>query len=204
MPKSATMENRHNLLEQQFYATVQRKTPALTPFSSGYEVDTIEQLKRAVRSQVWTRNMQLQLSDKILQTWNFIFESIKLKLKADKNSFLGGENPRDCGGYLALRYFWFPDNAYDWRGRTGEEHNRKKGNSENDWVQQTHRLLQLRQTKGERGLEVSQGGEEAKAAILWERGVRLRHGLREAGLYIMVPPIDQAPGNVEPLAITHW
>ena len=52
MPKSATMENRHNLLEQQFYATVQRKTPALTPFSSGYEVDTIEQLKRAVRSQV--------------------------------------------------------------------------------------------------------------------------------------------------------
>ena len=53
MAKSATMENRHNLLEQQFYATVQRqKTPALTPFSSGYEVDTIEQLKRAVRSQV--------------------------------------------------------------------------------------------------------------------------------------------------------
>ena len=51
MPKSATMENRHNL-EQQFYATVQRKTPALTPFSSGYEVDTIEQLKKAVRSQV--------------------------------------------------------------------------------------------------------------------------------------------------------
>jgi hypothetical protein len=30
-----------------------RKTPALTPFSSGaYEVDTIEQLKKAVRSQV--------------------------------------------------------------------------------------------------------------------------------------------------------
>ena len=29
-----------------------RKTPALTPFSSGYEVDTIEQLKRAVRSKV--------------------------------------------------------------------------------------------------------------------------------------------------------
>ena len=40
MPKSATMENRHNL-EQQFYATVQRKTPALTPFSSGYEVEKI-------------------------------------------------------------------------------------------------------------------------------------------------------------------
>ena len=40
------MENRHNL-DQQFYATVQRKTPALTPFSSGgYEVDTIEQLKK--------------------------------------------------------------------------------------------------------------------------------------------------------------
>ena len=37
----------------QFYATVQRqKNPGLTPFSSGYEVDTIEQLKRAVRSQV--------------------------------------------------------------------------------------------------------------------------------------------------------
>ena len=53
MPKSATMDARHALLEQQFYATVQRqKTPALTPFSSGYEVDTIEQLKRAVRSQV--------------------------------------------------------------------------------------------------------------------------------------------------------
>ena len=53
MPKSSTMENRQNLLDQQFYATVQRqKTPALTPFSSGYEVDTIEQLKRAVRSQV--------------------------------------------------------------------------------------------------------------------------------------------------------
>merc|ERR1719282_2108118 len=49
------MDARHALLEQQFYATVQRqKTPALTPFSSsgGYEVDTIEQLKRAVRSQV--------------------------------------------------------------------------------------------------------------------------------------------------------
>ena len=47
------MDARHALLEQQFYATVQRqKTPALTPFSSGgYEVDTIEQLKRAVRSQ---------------------------------------------------------------------------------------------------------------------------------------------------------
>ena len=55
MPKSSTMDARHALLEQQFYATVQRqKTPALTPFSSGggYEVDTIEQLKRAVRSQV--------------------------------------------------------------------------------------------------------------------------------------------------------
>ena len=55
MPKSSTMDTRHALLEQQFYATVQRqKTPALTPFSSsgGYEVDTIEQLKRAVRSQV--------------------------------------------------------------------------------------------------------------------------------------------------------
>ena len=51
MPKSATMENRQNL-EQQLYATVQRKTPALTPFSSGYEMDTIEQLKKAVRSQV--------------------------------------------------------------------------------------------------------------------------------------------------------
>ena len=48
------MDARHALLEQQFYATVQRqKTPALTPFNSGgYEVDTIEQLKRAVRSQV--------------------------------------------------------------------------------------------------------------------------------------------------------
>ena len=57
MPKSSTMDARHALLEQQFYATVQRqKTPALTPFSSGggYEVDTIEQLKRAVRSQVTT------------------------------------------------------------------------------------------------------------------------------------------------------
>jgi len=52
MPKSATMENRQNM-EQHFYATVQRqKNPGLTPFSSGYEVDTIEQLKRAVRSQV--------------------------------------------------------------------------------------------------------------------------------------------------------
>ena len=52
IPKSATLENRHTL-EQQFYATVQRKTPALTPFSSGgYEVDTIEQLKKAVRSKV--------------------------------------------------------------------------------------------------------------------------------------------------------
>ena len=52
IPKSATMENRHNM-EQQFYATVQRKTPALTPFASGgYEVDTIEQLKKAVRSKV--------------------------------------------------------------------------------------------------------------------------------------------------------
>ena len=50
MPKSATMENRQNL-EQQLYATVQRKTPSLTQFSSGYEVDTIEQLKKAVRSQ---------------------------------------------------------------------------------------------------------------------------------------------------------
>ena len=29
-----------------------QKNPGLTPFSSGYEVDTIEQLKRAVRSQV--------------------------------------------------------------------------------------------------------------------------------------------------------
>lgn len=52
MPKSATMENRQNM-EQHFYATVQRqKNPGLTPFASGYEVDTIEQLKRAVRSQV--------------------------------------------------------------------------------------------------------------------------------------------------------
>ena len=46
IPKSSTMENRHNL-DQQFYATVQRKTPTLTPFSSGgYDVDTIEQLKK--------------------------------------------------------------------------------------------------------------------------------------------------------------
>ena len=73
MPKSATMENRHNLLEQQFYATVQRKTPALTPFSSGYEVDTIEQLKRAVRSQVGTTNIQLCNTNKKLQLLNFLY-----------------------------------------------------------------------------------------------------------------------------------
>jgi hypothetical protein len=37
-----------------------RKTPALTPFSSGaYEVDTIEQLKKAVRSQVKTVDSHL-------------------------------------------------------------------------------------------------------------------------------------------------
>ena len=46
----------------QFYATVQRqKNPGLTPFSSGYEVDTIEQLKRAVRSQVKMKNSVIQL-----------------------------------------------------------------------------------------------------------------------------------------------
>ena len=48
------MENRHNL-DQQFYATVQRKTPALTPFSSGgYEVDTIEQLKKETKIKLRT------------------------------------------------------------------------------------------------------------------------------------------------------
>ena len=55
MPKSGTLSEggAGGGAEHQFYATVQRqKTPALTPFSSGYEVDTIEQLKRAVRSQV--------------------------------------------------------------------------------------------------------------------------------------------------------
>ena len=50
MPKSTTMENRHNI-EQQFYATIQRKPTAL-PFSGGYDADTIDQLKKAVRSQV--------------------------------------------------------------------------------------------------------------------------------------------------------
>jgi hypothetical protein len=40
-----------------------RKTPALTPFSSGaYEVDTIEQLKKAVRSQVKTVDCRLVFS----------------------------------------------------------------------------------------------------------------------------------------------
>ena len=83
MPKSATMENRQNMEQHvradfflwifwfpsstlyfvQFYATVQRqKNPGLTPFSSGYEVDTIEQLKRAVRSQV--KNVRSQVAKK--------------------------------------------------------------------------------------------------------------------------------------------
>ena len=84
MPKSATMENRQNMEQHvradfflwifwfpsstlyfvQFYATVQRqKNPGLTPFSSGYEVDTIEQLKRAVRSQV--KNVRSQVAKNI-------------------------------------------------------------------------------------------------------------------------------------------
>ena len=96
MPKSATMENRHNLLEQQFYATVQRKTPALTPFSSGgYEVDTIEQLKRAVRSQVTLVCNTLQIFAhicKIISTdiWveSFPLKPINLIVLANQNLYV--------------------------------------------------------------------------------------------------------------------
>ena len=76
MPKSGTLSEggAGGGAEHQFYATVQRqKTPALTPFSSGYEVDTIEQLKRAVRSQVGTTNIQLCNTNKKLQLLNFLY-----------------------------------------------------------------------------------------------------------------------------------
>lgn len=97
MPKSSTMDARHALLEQQFYATVQRqKTPALTPFSSGgYEVDTIEQLKRAVRSQVTLVCNTLQIFAhicKIISTdiWveSFPLKPINLIVLANQNLYV--------------------------------------------------------------------------------------------------------------------